>query len=190
MFMDELFLTSEIPPSVNHYLAYRAVMKNGRPMATSYCTAEAARYKKSFSQYVAQEVIRQNYDIEPNNTRHFYVDCEFYFPRMNMDSNNYYKCMLDAITDTKLVWLDDNVVCERTNVIRYDTSNPRVEIHIHPVEYIGVFEDASHMEEFESVCIGCSRYKRNCSILRNAVLGKMQPEIHNNKCEKYKESKE
>ena len=190
MIMDKLFLTSDIPPSVNHYLAYRAIIKNGRPMAMSYCTPEAARYKKDFSQYVAQEVIRQGYNVEPNTTRHFYVDCDFYFPRTNMDCNNYYKCMLDAITDTKMIWLDDNVVCERAKSIRYDTDNPRIEIYIHPVEYIGVFNDAARLEEFTSKCIGCARYRRNCNVLKNAILGKVQKEVHDGSCDKFKEYKE
>jgi crossover junction endodeoxyribonuclease RusA len=187
---DELFLTSAIPPSVNHYLAYRAIIKDGKPMAMSYCTPEAAKYKKDFSQYVAQEVIRQGYRLEPNSTRHFYVDCDFVFPRTNMDCNNYFKCMLDAITDTKLIWLDDNVVCERVNSIRYDTDDPRIEIHIQPVDYIGVFDDASHLRNFENKCIGCQRYRRNCSILKNAILGKIQKEVHGDVCEKRKEIKE
>lgn len=188
--MDELYLTSVIPPSVNHYLAYRAILKNGRPMAMSYCTPEASKYKKDFSQYVAQEVIRQGYNLEPNGSRHFYVDCDFFFPRMNMDCNNYYKCMLDAITDTKMIWLDDNVVCERANSIRYDTDNPRIELHIYPVTYIGVFDNAARLEEFKSRCIGCTRYGRNCSVLKNAILGKVQKEVHDNMCEKFKELKE
>ena len=32
--------------SVNHYLAYRTVMKNGKPMAMSYKTKEAKNYIK------------------------------------------------------------------------------------------------------------------------------------------------
>lgn len=161
-------------------------MRNGSPTAMSYCTPEAAKYKKDFAQYVAQEVIRQGYSLEPNATRHFYVDCTFYFPRTNLDCNNYYKCMLDAITDTQMIWLDDNVVCERSNRIYYDSENPRVELHIYPTEYIGVFDNASLLEQFESRCIDCTRYKRNCTLLRNAILGKVQKEIHDNTCDKYK----
>ncbi|MCQ2770650.1 MAG: hypothetical protein MJ236_02490, partial [Clostridia bacterium] len=50
--MKDLYLTSPIPPSVNHYLSYRAVMKNGRPMATSYKPKEVVDYKKDFTDYV------------------------------------------------------------------------------------------------------------------------------------------
>ena len=183
----ELKLISPIPPSVNHYLAYRAIMRNSKPMAMSYVTNEAKKYKKEFAEYVKEEVWRQEYDLQPNKTQHFYVDCIFYFDRTDRDCNNYFKCMLDAITDTGLIWEDDNVVCERVSAIYYDSENPRVEIYIHPVDYIGVFDDASQLAEFEANCIGCTRYKRNCSILRNAKNGKIQAELDEHKCLKFKQ---
>lgn len=184
--MKELHLVSPIPPSVNHYLAYRAVMKNGRPLATSYKTTEAVRYQKNFTEYVISECEKQGWDLIPNKYQHFYVDTVFYFPRADLDCNNYFKVMLDAITDTQKIWIDDNVTCERVNAIYYDSENPRVEITIRPVDYIGVFENASQMEAFESVCIGCKRYTRNCSILRRAKEGRIQSEISEGVCKKYK----
>ena len=33
---EKLVFTSPIPPSVNHYLAYRTIIKNGKPMAMIY----------------------------------------------------------------------------------------------------------------------------------------------------------
>ena len=32
--------------SVNHYLAYRAIVKNGKPMAMSYKTQDAKKFQK------------------------------------------------------------------------------------------------------------------------------------------------
>ena len=185
----ELRLISPIPPSVNHYLAYRAIIKNGKPMAMSYKTAEATKYQKEFTKYVEQEVKRQNWDLIPNKEQHFYVDCVFYFDRTNKDCNNYFKCMLDAITDTQLVWIDDNVVCERVNRIYYDNANPRIELCIYPVDYIGIFDNISQLEEFETNCVGCSRYKRNCSILQKAKEGHLQEDIVNCTCTKRKTKK-
>lgn len=40
--------------------------------------------------------------------------------------------------------------------------------------------------QFETKCIGCSRYKRNCSILQKAKEGRVQDEIINCNCIKYK----
>ena len=186
----QLKLISEIPPSVNHYLAYRAIMKNGKPMAMSYKTPDAIQYQNKFTKYVIRQVKEQKWPLKPNKTQHFYVDCIFYFPRVDMDCNNYFKCMLDAITDSKKVWEDDNVVCERVNGIFYDSANPRIEMIISPVDYIGIFKDLSQLEEFESNCIGCSRYKRNCSILQKAKEGRIQDEIQNGICQKFKCMKE
>lgn len=161
-------------------------MKNGKPLAMSYKTPEAIRYQTYFTKYVIQQVRKQGWDLKPNKTQHFYVDCTFYFPRTDMDCNNYFKCMLDAITDSKKIWLDDNVACERVNGIYYDAKNPRVEITIMPVDYIGIFDNISQLEEFESNCVGCNRYKRNCSILAKAKEGKIQDDIVNFSCLKFK----
>ena len=109
-----------------------------------------------------------------------------------MDCNNYWKCLFDSITETKSVWFDDNQACERVIAVFYDNKNPRLEIVIHPVSYIGVFKNASQLEEFESNCIACTRYKRNCSLLKRAKEGRVQDEITatNNevKCSKFKKS--
>lgn len=185
-----IHLVSPMPPSVNHYLGYRGVLKGGKPLAVSYCTNEAKKYKANFADYVREQVEEQGWDLEPDRNRHFYVDCVFYFPATNLDCNNYFKCMLDAITDTQLIWIDDNVTCERVYAIYYDSKNPRIELTIHPVDYIGIFDNVSHLESFESKCAGCTRYKRNCSILRNAKEGKITEDIVDGVCLKIKEKKE
>ena len=161
-------------------------MKNGKPMAMSYKTPEATKYQKDFIKYVKEEVKKQNYTLEPNKTRHFYIDAVFYFDRTDRDPNNYFKCMLDAITDTGLIWIDDNVTCERVQRIYYDSNNPRIELEIYPCDYVGVFDNTSQLEQFESRCIGCNRYKRNCSILQKAKEGRIQEEIIGLECSKYK----
>lgn len=186
-----LRLSSPMPPSVNHYLAYRAIVKNGRPICTSYCTTESKKYKKYFSEYVAAEVERQGWNLEPNKSQHFYVDAVFYFHQIDMDANNYWKVMLDAITDTKLIWLDDNVVCERVQGIYYNALNPRVELTIKPVDYIGVFDNAEQLNIFtENNCIGCTRYKRNCSIRRSALEGRVQDSVTGTECSSVRRKKE
>jgi len=184
-----LYLTSPIPPSVNHYTAIRAINKNGRPMAMMYETKEAEDYKNAFKQYIKQQVLEQNWNMPLDKQQHFYVDCLFYFDRIDMDTNNYFKCMLDAITETQTIWVDDNVVCERVNGIFYDRKNPRIEMIITPVDYIGVFINEVEKNVFEDRCKTCSRYSNNCSILRKAVEGRIQEEIEDGTCLKYKESK-
>lgn len=182
----ELFLVSPIPPSVNHYLEYRVINKNGKTMAMSYKPTWVLNYQQDLFDYICKEVKRQNWNHVPNKTQHFYIDTVFYFPSIDFDANNYFKVFLDTITDTQLIWLDDNVTCERVQAIYYDKNNPRMEATIKPVDYIGVFKDASQLADFKSRCIDCSRFSRNCSILHRAIEGRIQPEINNYVCSSHK----
>lgn len=117
------------------------------------------------------------------------MDCDFYFDKIDMDANNYFKVMLDGITESGKVWRDDNVVAERVQRIRYDTAWPRIEVYIHPVDYIGIFDNAAQLDEFTSRCVGCSRYSNNCSLLRRAKEGRVDKEIQDGVCAKHKERK-
>ena len=72
----------------------------------------------------------------------------------------------------------------------YITTNPRVEITIRKVDYVGIFNNEEHLCGFEDKCKSCSRYKRNCKILRQAKEGRIQEEITDFVCSKYKEIKE
>jgi Holliday junction resolvase RusA-like endonuclease len=179
----ELYITSPIPPSVNHYTAHRAIIKNGKPLGVVYKTKEAVSYQNILRDIVKNEVEKQKWVTDLDNPRHFYVDAIFYMDKKHVDANNLWKCMLDAITETQLVWHDDDMVCERVNKILYDANNPRVELYIHYVDYVGIFENEEALDSFvESNCIDCKRYKRNCTILRKAIEGRVQPEIAKNNC--------
>lgn len=178
----ELKLISPIPPSVNHYLSYRVVQTNGRNIACSYKTKEANKYQKQFEKYVISEVKKQHWDINSLEGKHLYVDTIFYFPRIDMDCNNYFKVLLDAITNTKIVWKDDNIVCERVKRIFYNSTNPHIEISIHPVDYIGIFDNNDKLNVFEERCKRCNRYYKNCSLLARAKLGYIQEEISQEDC--------
>lgn len=192
--MNKINLTSPIPISVNHYLkaTTRTVYVNGKPkpIAVVYETKEAKEYKSKFSAYVADQVKKQGYDLPLDKYQHFYADCVFYFDRTDDDPNNYFKILFDAITLTQLIWVDDNVACERVQRVYYDKENPRIELTIHPVEYIGIFNNRNHLNEFEDRCKSCNRYSRNCSLLKNAIVGRIQKEINCGVCSKYKEKKD
>ena len=173
--------------SVNHYLAYRAIMKNGKPMAMSYKTQEAKKFQTEFTEYVKQQAKEQNWETDPNPMQHYYVDAVFYFPRIDMDTNNYWKVAFDAITDSGVIWVDDNMACERVIKVLYDAKNPRIEYTIYKTDFIGIFDNVDQMNSFEETCRNCKRYCRNCSILRKAKEGRVQEEIQNMVCSKYKE---
>lgn len=184
-----LKLISPIGPSVNHYLGWRGIMKNGKPMAVSYKKPEAVKYQKEFMEYVKQEAKKQGWIMSDNKFQHYYMDCVFYFARTDLDANNTFKCMADAITDSGVVWIDDTQLCERVQGIYYDSDNPRIEITISCVDYIGIFDNQEQLDSFENNCKTCQRYKRNCSILNKAKEGRTQEEIQNLECSKYKETK-
>lgn len=181
-----LIFTSPIPPSVNHYLAYRTIIKNGKPMAMSYKTKEAKDYQKKIIELIKKEVEKQRWVKSDNKFQHYYMDVVFYFPRVDMDANNYFKCLADAITDSELVWIDDTQLCERVMGIYYDNKNPRMEIEIKPVNYIGIFPEKDTYEQFICKCGTCKRYKRHCSILNKAKEGRISEDITSFECQKYK----
>lgn len=180
-----LKLVSPIPPSNNHYLGYRVV----KGIVIPYPTKETKEFKKKFIPYIKQEVEKQKWDMDITGLQHYYSDWVVYFPRIDMDASNYDKVLSDSITESKSVWKDDNIVLNRIKHIYYDLKNPRIEITIHPVDYIGIFNNKSELENFESKCKTCNRYKRNCSVLRKAKEGRIQDEIRNLECLKYKKVK-
>lgn len=180
-----LMITSPIPPSVNHYTKHRVVIKGGKPLAIVYKTKEAVAYQTAFKEMVVNAVKTQDWATNLENPRHIYVDATFYMDKKHRDCNNAWKCLLDAITETQLIWKDDDLVCERVNKIVYDADNPRVELYIHYVDYIGIFDNEDQLETFKNNnCIGCKRYKRNCTLLRNAIEGRVQEEIDGYACAK------
>ena len=158
-------------------------------MAMSYKTSEATKYQKEFTKYAIEQAKLQNWSKSDNKFQHYYMDTYFYFPRTDMDANNYYKCMADAITESTKIWIDDNQLCERVQGIWYDTKNPRIELEIKPVDYIGIFKDISQLDAFKSNnCVQCKRYRNGkCSILVKACEGRIQEEIVDLVCSKYKE---
>lgn len=188
--MQVLKLVSPVAPSVNHYLGWRAIIQKKRPMAVCYKKADAIKYQKDFAEYVTQEVKKQGWVKSDNKFQHYYMDCIFYFDKTDKDANNSFKCLADAITDSGVVWIDDTQLCERVQGIFYDSENPRIELTIFPVDYIGIFENAAQLEKFKSNCVDCKRYKRNCSLLNKALEGRIQEEIVDGVCSKFSKAKE
>lgn len=173
--------------SVNHYLAYRTVIKNGRPMAVSYKTKEAKDFQKKFVQYVREQVKLQGWVTDPNPMQHYYVDAVFYFPRIDVDCNNYWKVAFDAITESGVIWVDDNMACERVMGVFYDSENPRIEYTVYKTDFTGVFKNNSELSVFTMRCKTCTRNIETCTLLRKAKEGRIQKEICDGACAKYKE---
>ena len=184
-------LVSPIGVSVNHYLRPRSflIYKNGKPVpqVTMYETKEAKDYKKKFIKHIKEQVKLQGWKKSDDRFQKYYVDCTFFFPRIDMDSNNTYKLMLDSITESEVCWIDDTQSCERTQGIFYDSQNPRILLEIRPVSFIGVFPTNEQLEIFKSNCITCSRYKDGrCSILVKSLEGRIIDEVKDLVCDKFK----
>ncbi len=171
--------------SVNHYLAYRMV----RGKLITFKTKEANDLHRKILLEIDRQVKAQGWITDLNPMQHYIVDAVFYFPRIDMDCNNYYKVAFDAITDSGKVWADDNLACERVQKVMYDNKNPRIELTIYKSDFIGIFDNEDELKEFEDKCKTCTRYTKNCSLLRKAKEGRIQEEITNNDCTKYKELK-
>lgn len=191
MSKEVLFLVSDVPPSLNHYLGHRAVCKGkGRGFVSPYTTKEAKDFQKRFISYAKKEVKKQNWNIEKTRDTHFVMECVFYFDKKGRDDQNHYKVISDCLNG--IAYIDDKNIIVRTKKVLYDNKNPRVEIKIFEAEYKGIFNSQEHLDRFEENCRTCSRYKRNCSILRKAKEGRVQEEIDMNtyECSKYKEVKQ
>lgn len=186
-----LKLVSSIPVSVNHYIKPRPFITyvNGKPkaMVTMYETAEAKKYKKDFIKYIKEQVKIQQFETIIEKFKNTFVSCTFYFPRIDMDANNTWKLLLDSITESGVVWQDDNTTLENARRIYYDPKNPRLELTISYADYIGIFDNQEQLDSFTSNnCIQCKRYKKNCSILNAAKEGRIQEEIMDYVCSKQK----
>ena len=184
-----LRLISPLPVSVNHYLVPKTIYQNGKPRTILYETPESKRYKKNFALYINSEIRNQKWRPPEDKRRHFYLDCVFYFDRIDRDANNYFKLLCDAITDSGQVWPDDNVACERVQGIFYDSKDPRIEMEIYPVDYVGIFPTVNHKDAFIDTCMSCSRYTHNCSILNKAIEGRIGPDIISGQCLKFQKRK-
>lgn len=160
-------------------------------MVTMYETAEAKKYKKEFIKYIQEQVKIQQFETKLEKFKNTIVDCIFYFPRIDMDANNTWKLLLDSITESGVVWLDDNTTLEGARRIFYDPKNPRLELTISYADYIGIFDNQEQLDIFISNnCIQCKRNKNyNCSLLKSAKEGRIQDEIIDFTCSGIREIK-
>lgn len=189
-----LHLTSPFPKTVNHYTGIRIIYRNGKAVPVVYETAEAKKFKKDFIEHIKEQVELQNWEKVDNKYHHLFMDGVFYMPHTHVDAANCDKIVSDAITESGVVWEDDSGILFRPQRILYDKENPRIELDIYAVQYVGIFVDQYRCDKFENRCMSCTRYARNCSILRKAKEGRIQDEIDTNlhlvpNCLKYKEKK-
>jgi Holliday junction resolvase RusA-like endonuclease len=170
---------------INKY-SYNPKTKKSEPTGARILSKAGMMSKKLIQKAAKKQMLKQDWDYEKTKETYIYMDTTIYFNRTNRDDNNIYKLLCDALE--KIVYDNDSRVLIRTQRILYTTTEPRVELHIHEVDYKGIFDDQAQLDSFESVCSTCSRYNNNCSILAKAKEGRIQEDIdmEEMKCLKYK----
>jgi hypothetical protein len=188
-----LNLTIPIPPSINNdYMKPRAFLQriNGKnvPMASMYEMAGAKKFKKDMVNLIKAEISKQDFKLD-DNACFVIVEYQWYFPKTNVDTNNHYKCFVDAITETVdsegkgLIWQDDNISMMVDKDIFYDAQNPHVDVKIYASPRIGIFQNRQDYNDFEvTYCQKCSKGKKigqkgGCSIYKSAMESRVQAEI-------------
>lgn len=161
--------------SVNHYMNYRVVKKGKFHTVMAYKPTKTKNFEKEFAAYIKEEMSKQGW-VKPPKDKFIIMDTVFYFPRVDMDAQNYFKSPCDIMTQEG-IWEDDNKVLERVNRIYYDSKNPRIEIEIYIADFIGIFDTAEEYSEFKNICETCKRFKRNCSIHNKTLESRIQDEV-------------
>ncbi|MEK4427638.1 hypothetical protein MHB54_00110 [Paenibacillus sp. FSL M7-0802] len=186
-----LNLTLPLPVSINvlyiNQYVWDARIRKRVPTGKRILSKEGEKVKKQIIVAASNQIKTQEWDYEFTKVHYLYMDTLIYFNRKGRDDNNIYKLNNDALE--KIVYDNDSRVLTRTQRILYDKKNPRVELTFTPVEYIGIFDNEETYIEFLENCKTCSRYKRNCSILKAATEGYVQDEIDEGNCFKYKQTK-
>ncbi|MET3209612.1 UNVERIFIED_CONTAM: Holliday junction resolvase RusA-like endonuclease [Paenibacillus sp. PvR008] len=188
----KLNLTLPLPVSINDLYINQYVwdvrIRKRVPTGKRILSKEGEKVKEQITVAASEQIKSQPWDYEYTKTHYLYMDTLIYFNRKGRDDNNIYKLNNDALE--KIVYDNDSRVLTRTQRILYDKKNPRVELTFTPVEYIGIFDNEKSYIKFLEKCKTCSRYKRNCSILKAATEGFVQEEIDDErKCFKYKQTK-
>lgn len=174
-----LKLTSPMCPTNNHYMNYRVAKKGSYSFIQAYKPAETIKYERDFKKIIEKALEEQHWET-PTKDTFIYMDCDFYFHKKGIDPNNCYKVPCDVLT-SKGVWLDDDMVLNRSQRVYFDSKNPRIEITISIAPYIGIFDNLEHFNKFLSEnCNKCTKGGANtrCSILRKAKESRILEEIN------------
>ena len=172
----KLFITLPLPPGVNNYKKYRVIFQGGRPIATPYLTKQAEDFKEYAIFKLKAKAKEKDWEV-PSKDKYILIRLKFYMNKLGKDADNHIKLIQDVIQESGLIENDSKLipVVERLYV---DQKDPRVKIALSELDWIGVFDNKNHRDLFiEKNCIGCKRYKRNCSILKSLDENKIVPEV-------------
>lgn len=190
----KLNLTLPIPTSLNKLYVNKSAFN---PKTRKYVltgqrilSKEGTKSKNEIQAEARVQMQGQDWDYDYTLEGYCYLDTVIYFQRRGTDDNNIYKLLCDALE--KICYDNDSRILIRTQRIMYSTHNPRVEVKITPVEYVGVFDNLEALYAFEDNCKNCSRYRKgSCSILKDSVAGTEREEldVKSQSCSQYKKKK-
>lgn len=197
----ELNLTLPVPTSINklyiNEYQYDGRTKQRVPTGRRILSKEGRTVKAQIQGRARVQLLDQtDWDFEWTKENYVYQDAIIYFARRGSDDNNIYKLLNDSLEG--IVYDNDSRVLVRTQHIVYDAKNPRIEVSIKPVDFVGIFKDKHTYEEFTARCEfggenGCSRFRNGgCSILKDSIAGTVRAEVGNIKnpnCSEFKPKK-
>jgi len=174
---NKLRFTTPIPPSSNAYLGKCIIYVNNKPTIRIYPTEMAKRYKTYTIRAIQRAVKEQGWELLDKKNTYVYCEIVAYIPHKKRDTDNLLKCLLDAIKETDVVYDDCMIIPQIINTY-IDKENPRLEICLRESSKKGVFKDQAQLDDFkETFCKNCTRYNKNCSILKKSLENKILPEI-------------
>lgn len=189
----KLNVTVPLPTSINklyiNQYQYNPMSKKREPTGKRILSSEGRKVKAKIMGDARVQLEQQEWDYDWTKENYLYQDAVIYFTRRGSDDNNVYKLLNDSLEG--ILYDNDSRVLVRTQRIVYDASNPRIELTLTPVEFIGIFENKNALDSFESICQSCSKYRKgSCSILKDSVKGNVRSEdigtIYMPSCNKYK----
>ena len=178
----KLELTLPVPTSINalyvNQFTYDPTIRRRVPTGGKILSKEGEKCKEQIQSQTVEQLKEQewDYDWTIDKDNFVYQDAVIYFSRRGRDDNNVYKLLNDSLE--KIVYDNDSRVLVRTQKIMYDTKNPRIELTLTPVDYVGIFKNQEQSSEFEEKCVSCTRFlKGRCSILVDSKSGTVREEI-------------
>ena len=199
----ELKLELPVPTSINKlYINEYQYQRNSYgkaervPTGRRILSKEGRQVKAQIQGRARVQSQGQDWDYDWTKENFVYQDTIVYFARRGSDDNNIYKLLNDSLEG--ITYDNDSRVLVRTQRIVYDPKNPRIEVLITPVDFIGIFENKDVYDDFEARCEfggenGCAKFRNGkCSILKDSINGTVREEIgsiHNPYCTQFKERK-
>ena len=107
----------------------------GRPRMSKYGHVYTPSETSDHENMIAWEIKNIYKSKEADKKNKFGIRCIFYRPtRQRIDCDNLIKCVVDAISKTKIVWKDDNQCLEIMGRLFLRDPNPRTEFVVYKIE--------------------------------------------------------